>query len=159
MTWAWRPGGSRGGAQRPLEDRAIEACVEAALSHGGRGGLSLGVVLVDDAALGAMHGEWLGDPTPTDVITFDLADGTDSPGAAEEAGLQGELYISVDRAIRVAQERGVSAGRELALYVVHGTLHLCGFDDHEPTERRRMRIAEAEVLDALGYEQDFDPDA
>lgn len=157
VCWAWDPAEEPG--ERPLGDRAIEACAQAALDHGGRPGLSLGIVLVDDRALEAMHGEWLGDPTPTDVITFDLSEGGAPKMGDGAAGPDGELYVSVDRALRVSRERGVSPGRELALYVVHGCLHLCGFDDHEPSERRRMRVAEARVLDALGYEPDFDPDA
>jgi probable rRNA maturation factor len=101
------------------------------------------VVFVDDADLARMHGEWLGDGSPTDVISFDL--GEDEPGPV------GELYVSAERARAVAAERGLDERRELALYVVHGALHLCGFDDHEPAERERMRAAEAIVLGSLGY--------
>ena len=93
-----------------------------------------------------MHAEHLDDPTPTDVITFDLGE--------EGGGPVGELYVSVDRAREVAGRRGVSVARELTLYVVHGALHLCGYDDHEEADRSRMREAEGVVLRELGFEDD-----
>jgi len=58
--------------------------------------------------------------------------------------------VSVDRAREVAEERGLTWEREVVLYVVHGTLHLCGFDDHEDEDREAMRGAEAAVLARLG---------
>lgn len=131
-----------------LDDAAVAAAVRAALAHGGRAGLRVGVVLVDEATLSTLHEQWLGDPSPTDVIAFDLSDGD-----PDDPGPQGELYVSVDCARRVAAELGGDPARELALYLVHGSLHLCGHDDHEPDARARMRAAEAEVLAELGYPQ------
>lgn len=134
---------------RPLDDAAVRRAVAAALSRGGRPEALLCVVFVDDARLATMHGEYLGDPDPTDVIAFDLGEECDGP--------EGELYVSVERARAVSRARGVSAARELALYVVHGALHLCGYDDREPEERARMRAAEREVLSDLGYPPDDAP--
>jgi len=51
----------------------------------------------------------------------------------------------------------VSFERELVLYVVHGALHLCGFDDHDPDERAAMRAAERSVMGRLGYPEDLAP--
>lgn len=132
----------------------IERIVCAALEEGGRAGVELSVVLVDDDTLAALHGQQLGDPSPTDVMSFDLeGDGDDSA----ELGPVGEVYVSVDRAQAVATERGVRFARELALYLVHGTLHLCGHDDVEPEDRARMRAAETRVLARLGFEADAAP--
>ncbi len=129
-------------ADRPVEETRIRAAAEAALEHGGRGGVEVSVVLVDDPTLARLHGEWLDDPAPTDVISFDLGE--------EGGGPAGELYVSVDRARAVAGELGHDPAVEVLLYVVHGTLHLCGYDDHEPDERARMRAAERRVLTAIG---------
>jgi probable rRNA maturation factor len=134
---------------RPLSRAAIARAVEAALEHGGRSGIAVGVVLVGDATLARMHGRWLGDPSPTDVIGFEL--GEEGGGAALE------LYVSAERAVRVARRRGVAAGRELALYLVHGALHACGYDDRTARERSRMRAAEDAVLAKLGYARDPTP--
>jgi len=131
---------------RPLTDDAVAAAVEAALAHGGRAGLEVDVVLVDDPTLAELHGRFLGDPTPTDVMSFDLGD--------DGVGPAGELYVSVDRAVAVSSARGSALTREVALYLVHGALHLCGFDDHEDGDRAAMRDAERAVLAGLGYADD-----
>ena len=131
------------GLARPLDEGQVAAAVERALEHGGRAGLEVSVVFTTDAELARLHREWLDDAAPTDVIAFDL--GEDLPGPAAE------LYVSLERARLVAAERGGDAGRELALYLVHGALHLCGYDDREPAERRAMRAAEGAVLAELGY--------
>lgn len=138
-----------------LAAAAVGAAVEAALDHGGRAGLQVGVVFVDDATLCELHERWFDDPSPTDVISFDLAAGDGDP---DPGGPQAELYVSLDCARRVAAELGGSPERELALYLVHGSLHLCGFDDHDPAQRARMRAAERAVLDGLGYPQGPDVD-
>ena len=132
--------------ERLLSDEEVSRAVREALRVGGRAGAPLSVVFVEDDELAALHADHLGDPSRTDVITFDLGGG--------EPGPVGELYVSVDRARRVAGRRGVSVRRELCLYVVHGVLHLCGFDDGTDEERVRMRAAEATVLAGLGYESD-----
>ena len=127
----------------------VERAVEAALAHGGRAGAELSVVFCSDPALAELHGRHLGDDSPTDVMSFDLGD--DGPGPV------GELYVSVDRARAVAGKRGVDPARELCLYVVHGVLHLCGLEDGTDAERARMRVAEAAVMETLGYAPDLAP--
>lgn len=126
----------------------IRRTARAALREGRRPALRLSIALVTDRAIARLHGEWLADPTPTDVLSFDLGD---------DLSEAGEVVASHDCARRVARERGVDAGRELALYVVHGVLHLCGHDDHAPRERARMRAAERRVLSALGWPDDPGP--
>ena len=135
--------------ERPLSDERVAEVALAALEFGERGALGLSVVFVDDAALSALHGRFLGDESPTDVMSFDLGEDTPGPG--------GELYVSVERAVARAEERQVPLGRELALYVVHGALHLCGYDDHEPADRAVMRGAEAKVMSTLGFPPDDAP--
>lgn len=130
---------------RPLSDRAVRAAVRAALDHGGRAGIEVEIALVSDRRLAAIHGRFLGDPSVTDVISFDLEEAE----GGSEGGAAAEIYVSVDRARRVARERGCSTAEELRLYLVHGALHLCGFDDRRPRDRTRMRAAEAFVLSVL----------
>jgi probable rRNA maturation factor len=78
----------------------------------------------------------------TDVLAFPLAD---APG-----GLLGEVVASAETARREAAARGLAPADELLLYVVHGVLHLLGFDDHAAGDRRRMRAAERRALRAAG---------
>jgi probable rRNA maturation factor len=102
------------------------------------------VIFVSDAGLARLHGRYLGDPRPTDVMAFELGTAGDGPEA--------EVYVSAERARAVARARGLPPARELALYVIHGCLHLCGFDDQAPNARRRMRRAERLLLSRLALQ-------
>jgi len=100
----------------------------------------LSLVFLTDPALARLHADFLGDPAPTDVITFagDLRHGT-----------AGEICVSVDAAARCVRSRRSAFARELTLYLVHGWLHLAGHDDLEPENKRAMRRAEARALRLL----------
>ena len=126
---------------RLLSEREVQVVAAAALAHGGRPELLVAVVFVSDAELARLHARHLGDPSPTDVMAFDLGEAGGGPG--------GELYVSVERARAEALARGLAPESELALYVVHGCLHLCGHDDRAPRERARMRAAERAVFARL----------
>jgi probable rRNA maturation factor len=100
----------------------------------------LSLVFLDDQALAQLHAEFLADPTTTDVITFE---GDPAHGVA------GEICISVDTAQAYAKKNGHDFATELLLYVVHGWLHLAGYDDLQPAKKRIMRRAEARALKIL----------
>jgi probable rRNA maturation factor len=122
----------------PRTPRAfLRRVVAAALAHGGRPELPVSLLLTDDREIAALHDEWFGDPAPTDVISF-LVDGT------------AELAVSVATARRVARAHGHAVRAEVALYVVHGLLHVLGHDDTNARARARMRTAEREILAKLG---------
>lgn len=132
-----------------LGDDRLARAVEAALLHGGRPGLAVDLVLLSDPALAELHGRFLDDPTPTDVMAFDLGPPEFAPDPSGEREPEAEIYVSVERARALAAEHGHGADRELLLYAIHGALHLCGYDDHEEGERLRMRAAEAAVMQGL----------
>jgi probable rRNA maturation factor len=134
------------GVRRFVPDAAVRAAVRAARAHGGRPDMAASIVFVTDRSLSRMHARHLGDASRTDVITFDLCDAVGGPLV--------EVYASAERARSVAARRKVAPRRELLLYVVHGVLHLCGFDDHSRADRARMRDAETAVLTRLGYAVD-----
>jgi len=122
---------------RPRTERAfLRRVVRAALEHAGRLDMPVSILLTDDAEIARIHAEFLDDPTPTDVISFDI------DGAAE-------LVVSVETARRTARELGHPVRSEVALYVIHGVLHICGFDDVKPRDRARMRDAERAVMQSL----------
>ncbi len=100
----------------------------------------LSLVFLTDAALAQLHADFMDDPSTTDVITFE-GDTT--------AGLAGEICVSADTARTYAREHGRDFATELTLYVVHGWLHLAGYDDLQPAKKRRMRAAEARALKLL----------
>jgi len=133
------------GARRALR-RAVALLDEGA--RGGKfsggcpaGGLSL--AFLTDAALASLHAEFLGDPSTTDVITFEGAHEMGGPGMA------GEICVSVDTAQAYAKKHRRVFAEELLLYVVHGWLHLAGYDDLQPAKKRRMRAAEKRAMALL----------
>ncbi|MBI5691585.1 MAG: rRNA maturation RNase YbeY [Verrucomicrobia bacterium] len=97
----------------------------------------LSLVFLSDDALARLHGAFLDDPSTTDVITF---------AGHPELGSAGEICVSADTAARYARAHRIDFSLELALYVVHGWLHLLGYDDLAPEKKRRMRRAEARAL-------------
>ncbi len=100
----------------------------------------LSVVFLTDTALAQLHADFLADPTPTDVITF----------AGDPAhGTAGEICVSVDAAAAYARKSRSDFSAELTLYLVHGWLHLAGYDDLEPAKKRAMRRAEARAMRLL----------
>lgn len=109
-------------------------------------GGELSIALVDDATIAQIHNDFMGDPSPTDVITFP-ADPT-----METAG---EIVVSVDHARRRSEELGEPFSRELSLYLVHGWLHLAGYDDREAEDQRRIRGAEQSALRLIDAAGDF----
>jgi probable rRNA maturation factor len=100
----------------------------------------LSLVFLTDRALAALHGKFLADPTTTDVITFE---GDPTLGTA------GEICVSADTAAAYARRHRRDFSTELTLYVVHGWLHLAGYDDLAPAKKRAMRRAEARALRVL----------
>jgi probable rRNA maturation factor len=100
----------------------------------------LSVAFLTDTALAGLHGRYLADESPTDVITF---------GGDPAHGMAGEICVSVDAAARRAGRARAAFARELTLYVVHGWLHLAGYDDREPGARRAMRGAERRAMRLL----------
>jgi probable rRNA maturation factor len=86
--------------------------------------------LISDRRMALLHQKFLGQSGSTDVLTFQ----------------HGEIFISVDTARRHARAFENSLLRELKLYIVHGLLHLHGFDDRKPVEVRKMKKAQEKIL-------------
>ena len=88
------------------------------------------VWLISDRRMALLHRKFLGQSGPTDVLTFQ----------------HGEIFISAETARRNARAFGNSLVRELKLYIVHGLLHLHGFDDRTPGEADTMKSAQEKIL-------------
>ncbi|MCA8970221.1 MAG: rRNA maturation RNase YbeY [Planctomycetes bacterium] len=131
----------------------VERVLEAVFAQEKRR-LALSVYLCGDAEIRRLHAEYLGDDTVTDVISFRLQD-DDASDETARGGFEfadGELVVDVEHAARQANDHGNAWEAECALYVVHGALHLFGYDDHEAHELVRMKTAERAVLARLAYE-------
>jgi probable rRNA maturation factor len=117
--------------------------VRAVLAGEGKGEAEISLAFVDNPTIHRLNQRYLQHDEPTDVLSFPLSE----PNAAR---LAGELVIGAEVAREQAEQRGHDVQAELALYVIHGLLHLCGHDDHTEADARKMRERERLYLCQLG---------
>lgn len=103
---------------------------------------TISVAIVDDPTIHELNRKYLSHDYATDVLSFLLHEDDD--------GMEGEVIVSAETAVRVSAEYGWTAENELLLYVIHGTLHLVGYDDRSADEREMMQQRECFHLQALG---------
>ncbi len=128
----------------PIDRPAIRRAARAALSD------MLGcysIVFVDDEQMREVNRKYLGRDDTTDVIAFPFED---APLTTDDCA--GEILVSAQRAADEARSRKLDLHAELALYVVHGSLHLAGYDDSTPRQAAEMHHQEKEILAELGYD-------
>lgn len=101
--------------------------------------------LVDKAIISKLHADFFDDPTPTDCISFPL----DDPNEEDSGGYQllGEIFVCPEVALEYSLEHKTNPLEETALYIVHGILHLLGFDDIEEQDRKKMRTLEKRCME------------
>lgn len=128
----------------PLSELRLRTAVAAAAAHRGFNLGEIGVRITDDPGIHQINRDHLGHDYPTDVISF--------PYHAAAPLIEGELVVSVDTAAERAADLGWPMADELTLYVVHGTLHIAGMDDHDANDRAAMRDSEQEVMLQIGIE-------
>jgi probable rRNA maturation factor len=103
----------------------------------------ISLAFVDNPTIHNLNKRYLGHDEPTDVLSFPLSE----PNARK---LAGELVIGAEVARVQAESRGHDVQAELALYVIHGLLHLCGHDDKTPAAAEEMRRRERFHLQQVG---------
>jgi probable rRNA maturation factor len=114
------------------------------------------LVFTDSKKVRQLNRHYRGVDQPTDVLAFYMHQqrGSDSSFALPPDGVThlGEVIISCPQAVAQAREQGHSAQRELALLVIHGLLHLLGYDHEESREAEKMRAREKELLEKYSPE-------
>jgi probable rRNA maturation factor len=105
------------------------------------------VALVDDAAIRVLNRDYRGIDQPTDVLSFAQQEGEELIDSSSVLVL-GDIVISLERAEAQAAEYGHSLNRELAFLLVHGLLHLAGYD-HDDEFSGEMRARQDEIMQAL----------
>jgi len=98
---------------------------------------------VDKEEISHLHALHFQDPTPTDCITFPI-DAPQDEGAGYK--ILGEIFVCPEVALDYSQEHQFSPHRELSLYIIHGLLHLLGFDDQDPSSETIMRDEEKSAM-------------
>ena len=120
----------------------IEQAVRIVLSDARVAKATVSIAIVDDAHITRLNRQFLQHDDATDVLSFALNE--------PHAPLDGEVIVSAEMAQRMAGSYGWDVSAELLLYVIHGTLHLVGYDDASAADQAAMRRREAEVLGQLG---------
>jgi probable rRNA maturation factor len=123
----------------------LQTVVETVLRYEGRP-CEVTLVLTDDEGIQALNRDFLGLDAPTDVLSFSAQeDGGPFVAAPEMGGYLGDVIVSYPRAVAQAEERGHPIQQELNLLVVHGILHLLGYD-HAGEEEKAVMWARQEAI-------------
>jgi probable rRNA maturation factor len=127
-----------------LDRRRLRSAASRIVRDAGLRQAEISLAIVDDRAIHELNRKFLAHDYATDVLSF-LLERTDDR-------LEGEVIASADTAIRSAAKYGWQPGDELLLYVIHGMLHLVGYDDTSPRAKSQMRKAERAYLEQFGLE-------
>jgi probable rRNA maturation factor len=142
--------------QEHADKRWLRRLVKESLgAHGVDTEVELSLLITDNATVRELNKKYRGKDKPTDVLSFALEANTRDDAVAGfvtppgDMVHLGEVIISYPKASEQAAERKHSVEDELALLVVHGVLHLLGYDHDRPTRQRKMRSMEQRVLSAV----------
>lgn len=124
-----------------LERGKLRDIVRAVLQSEDIRDAEISIAFVDNETIHRLNKRYLDHDEPTDVLTFPLGGGKK---------LAGEIVVGAEVAAAEASQRGHDVHAELALYVIHGVLHLCGYDDATQQDRQAMRARERHYLKVLG---------
>ena len=102
----------------------------------------LSLLLCDNRLIKMLNKKYLKKNASTDVISFPLSDEL-------EPKYLGEVVVSVEKAVQVARKLKIKWQTELLLYIIHGILHLKGYEDKTKSERQIMKVKEEEILAKL----------
>jgi probable rRNA maturation factor len=122
---------------------SVAALADFVLEREGSPEKEVSVLFVDDSQITELNRRHLGRNGPTDVLAFPMS----REGEVDlHPEILGDVVVSAERAISYAREHALDPGEELSLYLIHGILHLLGYDDVDYAEARRMRRREKELL-------------
>ena len=133
-----------------VTEARLESVARRVLEAESVGAAELSVTVTDDETVRSLNREYAGEDAVTDVLSFSQREGEEFAAPPGGAPLLGEVVIAYPTAARQAGERGKSQEAEVARLLIHGILHLLGYDHGEPEEGRRMRAREEELVEAAG---------
>ncbi|MGE5548299.1 MAG: rRNA maturation RNase YbeY [Solirubrobacterales bacterium] len=146
-------------AALPEAEALCRRMAAAALAGGDapEGPLELSLVLADDATVHELNRTWRGKDKPTNVLSFAALDDEDAPQAAGAPLLLGDVILAYETCAAEAVEQGKTLADHLAHLVVHGVLHLLGYD-HEDSEAEaeEMERLETAILSACGISDPYE---
>jgi len=134
-----------------VDEGRLRMAVRAILEEEGVARATISLAVVDDAAIHRLNRDFLGHDEATDVLSFVLE--------ARDGVLDGEIIVSAQTAATTAARYGWTTADELLLYVIHGALHLVGYDDQGPEAMAEMRLRERHFLSYFGLVPRYDDEA
>jgi len=108
--------------------------------------IEISVLFTDDIFIRSLNNKYRGIDKPTDVLSFSLQEGAVKSPEVESDKLLGDIIISVETAQRQADNLNHSMEKELAVLLIHGLLHLSGYEHEEDKDYKIMREKESEIL-------------
>ena len=150
-----------------LVDEGFEGCPEASwlrsvaeqvlTVQGADSDVELGLVITSQERVRQLNKSYRGKDEPTDVLAFYMTSAAGETFVAPPDGMRhlGEVIISYPQAVIQAKEHQHSIKKELAILIIHGVLHLLGYDHEEPEQERQMRERETETLSYIEKEANF----
>lgn len=139
----------------PDYESLVEKCVSRVYETEGLSGeYEVGITITDDEGIRRLNRDYRDIDAPTDVLSFSLLEHIEEePEILEEGGeeilMLGDIVVSVEAVERQAGEYGHSVTRELCFLVVHGMLHLLGYDHQTPESEQIMKSRQKKILDDL----------
>ena len=123
----------------------LESVARRVLEAEGVGTVELSVTVTDDETVRSLNREYAGEDAVTDVLSFSQREGEEFAAPPGRIPPLGEVIIAYPQAARQAREHGESPEAEVTRLLIHGILHLLGYDHAQPEEERRMRTREEEL--------------
>jgi probable rRNA maturation factor len=141
---------------REIADAALKQAARAAIKSApalSPGTYEVTLLLTDDAEMRALNRTWRGKDAPTNVLSFPAGDAIAAPG------LLGDVVLAYETTAAEARAQGIALEDHVAHLVVHGVLHLIGFDHLREAEAERMEAVERSALASLGIADPYAEDA
>ncbi|MBI2836231.1 MAG: rRNA maturation RNase YbeY [Chloroflexi bacterium] len=139
-------------AWRPKKTWLKKALSQILSAKGVDSSTEVSLLITGQEKIRELNRQYLGEDAPTDVLSFPMLpqpSGTEFVTAPDGQKHLGELVISLPQAITQAEEHGHPPEREITILLIHGALHLLGYDHAEPDEEKEMKSLEAEILGSV----------
>ena len=141
------------GLEECLEVNWLQSVAEQVLAaQGTSSDAELGLVIASQERVQQLNRSYLGKDEPTDVLAFSMLPAEETPNSppfiSPPDGVMhlGEVIISYPQAVAQAEEHRHSIKREIAILIIHGMLHLLGYEDEKPELKQKMAVREKEIL-------------
>ena len=129
-----------------LSEKKLKKIVEFIFDSVGVKNANIAIVFSSDRQITRLNYLYRRKNRPTDVLSFSMREGMH---LKKDSSVLGDIIISVDRAKKQAARFNSTFKKEMYLYIIHGILHLLGYDDEKPSSRKRMQRRETEILNKL----------